>query len=111
MPSVITEGLRLCIQPTGQPPGAVLRCSGEIDLSNVDFLRQALDSSIHLRVPEVEVDLREVTFLDSSGIEVLVAACHEMASQGCTLSVRAGAWIAHLLRLVKLDCSLKLCVD
>jgi anti-anti-sigma factor len=111
MTDVTTNLPLLRIERAGEPPGAVLRCVGEIDLSNVDCLRQALAASIQLRVREVEVDLREVRFIDSSAMEALVAACHEMASQGCTLRVRAGEWIAHLLRMVKLDCLLKLCVD
>jgi stage II sporulation protein AA (anti-sigma F factor antagonist) len=111
MADLITNLTLLRIERAGEPPGAVLRCLGEIDLSNVDYLRQSLDASIQLPVPEVEVDLREVSFLDSSAIDALVGACHELAGQGRTLRVRATEWIARVLRMVKVDCLLKLCVD
>jgi anti-anti-sigma factor len=93
----------LRIEPVGQPPGAVLRCAGEIDLSNVECLRHALDTSIHLGVPEVELDMRQVSFLDSSAIEALMVAYRQLASEGRALRVRATAWIARLLHMVELD--------
>jgi stage II sporulation protein AA (anti-sigma F factor antagonist) len=103
MPNVIADSCLLRIEATGQPPGAVLECVGEIDLSSVDTLRRGLDASIRSGVREVEVDLREVSFLDSSAMDALIEAQRQLASEGRTLRVRTGPWAAHLLHMVKLD--------
>jgi anti-anti-sigma factor len=52
----------------------VLECVGEIDLSSVDTLRRALAASIRSGAREVQVDLREVSFLDSSAMDALIEA-------------------------------------
>jgi anti-anti-sigma factor len=109
--TIMTDPPLLRIQAAGEPPGAALRCAGEIDLSSVDCLQQALSKSIALQVPAVEVDLREVTFLDSSAIQALAAACHDLESGGRRLRVIAGGWITRLLRMVKMDCMLDLRTD
>src|SRR5688572_10794490 len=98
MPEVTTEAPLLRIQVTGQPAGTVLRCAGEMDLSNVDCLRRALTAAIEQGHPEVEVDLREVAFLDSSTIDALLTAHYELAKQGRMLRIRARPWAAHIFR-------------
>ncbi|MEU4039838.1 STAS domain-containing protein [Streptomyces collinus] len=62
----------------------VLTAAGEIDHHSGDVLRQALDlaGTPHHRVV---VDLRQVTFMDSSGINLFIAA-HQALSE-------AGGWI------------------
>ncbi|MGW2713448.1 STAS domain-containing protein, partial [Streptomyces sp. NPDC001356] len=62
----------------------VLTLAGEIDHHTGDTLRQALDTS-HTPRPRVVVDMRQVTFMDSSGINILIAA-HQALSE-------AGGWL------------------
>lgn len=59
----------------------VLTPAGEIDHHTGDSLRQALDltSTPH---PRVIVDMRQVTFIDSSGINILIAAHQALTSAG-----------------------------
>jgi anti-anti-sigma factor len=65
---------------------AVLRVAGEIDLATAPILAAALDDV----APEggiaggkvVRVDMGEVTFLDSSGISVLVESRSRLADAG-----------------------------
>lgn len=52
--------------------GAVVCCSGELDLGNVGRLREAIDAA--LEAASCWIDLREVTFLDSSAIHLLLRA-------------------------------------
>jgi anti-anti-sigma factor len=111
MPDVITEAPLLRIRVTGQPVGSVLHCEGEMDLSNVDCLRRVLTAAIEQGHPEVEVDLREVEFLDSSTIEALLTAHHELAKQGRKLRIRVQPWGARIFRLVQLDRVLNLQID
>jgi anti-sigma B factor antagonist len=103
MSNVTADSCLLRIEATGEPPGAVLECVGEIDLSCVDTLRRALCASIRSGAPEVVVDLREVSFLDSSAMDALIEAYRQLAREGRALRVRARPWAAHLLHLVQLD--------
>ena len=57
----------------------VIRVSGEVDVSNKDELNTAITSAQSEGAKEVEVDLSEVSYIDSSGIGVLVAAAHRAA--------------------------------
>jgi anti-anti-sigma factor len=52
---------------------AVVSVRGEIDLATADAFRAALSDAID-GSPRVEVDLRETTFMDCSGLAALVAA-------------------------------------
>jgi anti-anti-sigma factor len=103
MSNVIANSCLLRIEALGDPPGAVLQCVGEIDLSCVDTLRRALAASVRSGAPEVVVDLREVSFLDSSAMDALVEAHRQLAPEGRKLRVRARSWAAHLLHMVQLD--------
>lgn len=58
---------------TGRDAGAVcIALEGEIDLSNVHLLEQALLEALVEGSGQVLVDMREVTFIDSTGIACLV---------------------------------------
>jgi anti-sigma B factor antagonist len=62
--------------------------AGEIDLTSLDVLsraqEQALADASARGVPVVVVDLDRVTFLDSTGIGVLVAGYRHAAGDGLT---------------------------
>jgi anti-sigma B factor antagonist len=59
----------------------VIRVSGEVDVSNKDELNAAIASAQSEGTQEVEVDLSEVSYIDSSGIGVLVAAAHRATDE------------------------------
>jgi anti-sigma B factor antagonist len=46
--------------------------SGEIDLSNVDELADAIATAVRGEAPAVVLDISEVTFIDSVGITALL---------------------------------------
>ena len=52
----------------------VVHLEGELDLAGVPKLREALHSAQHADVSQIVVDLRGLTFLDSTGLGVLIAA-------------------------------------
>jgi stage II sporulation protein AA (anti-sigma F factor antagonist) len=57
-----------------------LAICGEVDLANSDLLTRAISTAIkRWSVAEVVVDLDRVTFLDSTGISVLMAG-HNLAA-------------------------------
>jgi anti-sigma B factor antagonist len=52
----------------------VVRLVGELDLYNAGEVRETLDEIVARRPGRVVVDLSEVTFIDSTGLGVLVQA-------------------------------------
>ncbi|MDI1457029.1 STAS domain-containing protein [Streptomyces sp. ATE26] len=81
----------------------VLAVAGEIDHHTGDTLSQALDFSGASR-PRVVVDLRQVAFMDSSGINILIAAHRALTAAGgwIRLASPTGA-VMRTLELVGLD--------
>lgn len=68
---------------------------GEVDVSNAGELREAVDSALEAAPAEVSVDLAEVSYIDSTGIGVLVGAATRAQEAGVAFSV------AHLQANVK----------
>jgi anti-sigma B factor antagonist len=58
-------------EPGPEPGSWVLRASGEIDVATSPELRRELHQLLERRV-SIVVDLRDVSFIDSSGLGVLV---------------------------------------
>jgi anti-sigma B factor antagonist len=61
--------------------GVVVAVTGECDLSVRDEFTSVLLAAVR-DAPVVVVDLREVTFLDSSGLHALVTAYHAAGERG-----------------------------
>ncbi|MEW2258661.1 STAS domain-containing protein [Streptomyces sp. NPDC047869] len=81
----------------------VLTPAGEIDHHTGDALSQALDLTGKPR-PRVVVDLHQVTFMDSSGINVLIAAHRALTEAGGWLRLaRPTGAVMRTLQLVGLD--------
>ena len=68
----------------------VVSLAGQFDLSTAEDLRERLVDSKVLDAPQVRVDLGAVTFLDSSGIGLLVGACKRVRRAGGTFSACCG---------------------
>ncbi|MEV5146903.1 STAS domain-containing protein [Streptomyces sp. NPDC052727] len=66
----------------------VLTLAGEIDYHTGDTLRQVLDTS-HTPRPRVVVDMRQVTVMDSSGINIFIGAHHALSEAGGWLRLAA----------------------
>ena len=65
---------------TARTPVVALR--GEIDLSTSPLLRATLTSLIDAGAHDVTVDLSEVSFVDSTGLGVLVGALQLLQARG-----------------------------
>jgi anti-sigma B factor antagonist len=54
----------------------VLLCSGELDTNATPKLEETIKSLCTAGALEVELDLREVEFVDSAGVAAIVSAMH-----------------------------------
>jgi anti-anti-sigma factor len=61
---------------------------GEIDLTTVDTLIDTLDNVLRQERPtHIDVNLADVTFMDSSGINALMTCRAEASRSGCRITV------------------------
>jgi anti-anti-sigma factor len=94
-------GLRVEIYP-GDP--TIAQISGEMDIASVSRLREALLLAIRRHGPAISVDLHGVTFLDCSGVNVLLATARRARLEGGWMRVvrpSAKAW--HVITLLGLQ--------
>ncbi|MEU3525857.1 STAS domain-containing protein [Streptomyces sp. NPDC038707] len=94
---------RLSVVTTATDGIRVLTLAGEIDHHTGDTLRQALDASGTPR-PRIVADMRQVTFMDSSGINILIAAHRALGEAGGWLRLAAvGESVMRTLSIVGVD--------
>jgi anti-anti-sigma factor len=81
---------------------------GDIGIETVDVLREVLRSVIDSREGgAIDIDMQAVTFLDSSGIGVLIAAQRAGAARGTRLMLtRPGPMVRMVLEVAHLDLTL-----
>lgn len=82
---------------------AVLRVVGEVDLYTAPALRESLSDLLADGVRHVVVDTSDITFLDSSGLGVLVGSLKRLRAQEGTLALASDQErIVRLFRLTGL---------
>lgn len=69
--------------PSGAP---VVHFPGEIDLTTVERFRTAIRAA-EAEGGDVVIDLREATFIDSTGISALIGAAHHAAGRAARVTV------------------------
>ena len=89
---------------------ATITVSGELDLATVQLLSAA--ATEHDDAGLLVLDLTAVTFIDSTGVRVLIEADRACANSGSRLMVLAGDGpVRRVLELCKLDGRLTLVTD
>ena len=86
-----------------------VRVTGEIDLATATELRQRLNSVIAAGTGDLDLDLADVTFLDSSGLVVLLAARQGLHDKHHRLTVRNPS--TRVLRVFELSGVLDVMMD
>jgi anti-sigma B factor antagonist len=84
------------------PAEVVIAVEGEVDAFSAPRLREAISSLAPLS--DVVIDAAGLTFIDSSGLGVLVGAAKRLGSAGHSLTVRnARSSILQVLEITSLD--------
>ena len=82
----------------------VLRLEGELDTATARELRAALATAMAGDATSIVLDLAGLSFIDSTGIAVFLAACHQSESQGRSFSLRdPGRMVLKVLHLTGID--------
>jgi anti-anti-sigma factor len=69
-------------------PGAVVIVRGDVDAATAPQLEAVIDELLDETVREIELDMTELTFLDSSGVSVIAGALRRLAGIDGSLSMR-----------------------
>lgn len=80
---------RYCMQLAKMKEGAcvTVKLSGELDHHNAAITRERLDKLISNGAMELTLDMSEVTFMDSSGIGVILGRYRRMKERGGKLVI------------------------
>lgn len=82
---------------------AVIAPTGDIDIATAPLLRERLDDLIDSGVRRILVSCRNVTFIDSSGLALLLSRARRLFRLGGLLSlVDASAQVARFLQIARL---------
>lgn len=87
------------------------RLTGEIDTYTVPDVRSAFERLPVAAGGTVVVDLREVTFLDSSGLGAIIALFHRAGAVGARLQLVCGDVTTRLVQLMHLDQVMDVVID
>lgn len=88
----------------GSEEAPVIRAEGEIDLGTVDALRSAALQAVKLRPKSVVFDLRAVSYIDGSGLGVLMATLKRMGREpGSVVVIANQPAVLQALQLTGLD--------
>jgi anti-sigma B factor antagonist len=100
MPQEGDPGGTFRVEAADQPD--VLRLIGELDMGGTDALGRALQRHLE-RSSSLTLDLRELTFVDSTGIRALVTVARSLDGRGARLRlVSPRPIVDRLFRLVDL---------
>jgi anti-sigma B factor antagonist len=84
-------------------PFDVVAVTGEIDVASVDMLRDRVLPLVGKPEPRLIIDLSGVTFMDSTGLSLLVAVRRRLPDGAPLLIVGAAPQIARLFQITSLN--------
>ncbi|MGH9016763.1 MAG: STAS domain-containing protein [Acidimicrobiales bacterium] len=89
--TMIDRELNVTVDPAPLRPGEapVITVAGEIDIQTSPQLEKSLQGILEAGSASVFVDLADVTFLDSTGLSVLVGALQRCREAGGSLRLRS----------------------
>ncbi|GGM75954.1 anti-sigma factor antagonist [Thermopolyspora flexuosa] len=91
---------------------AVVAVEGELDLFTAPHLREEVRDAIKKDGPTLVLDLSELSFMDSSGLSVLIEAWRLATSEGgCVSLANPQPPVARILRTTGLDRRIKVYPD
>ncbi|WP_435260567.1 STAS domain-containing protein [Streptomyces sp. 1222.5] len=93
----------LTVTSTTTDDATVVAVAGEIDHNTAGPLIQALDLGELGAPPRVVIDMRDVTFMDSSGINVLLTAYRDLTPTGWLRLAGAQNSVMRTVELVGVD--------
>ena len=96
------------VQVSRSDDRAIARTSGELDAYSAPQLRKVLDEVLDGSIPCVVVDLSATSFIDSTGLGVLVGAARRAKTQGAEVILDSPSHSVHrVLQITGLSLSIR----
>lgn len=94
----------LNITTDAKPERYTIAVEGEVDISNAANLRNAIDLALEQPTDALVLDLAQVSYIDSTGIGVLVGAAHHAQEHGKAFSaINAQSPVMRVVQLLGVD--------
>jgi anti-anti-sigma factor len=94
------ESSRMRVRAERGEGGVVLRLEGELDISSAPQVEQAVESQLAGGARQVVIDLRALSFIDSSGLRLFILLSDRARSEGWELRlIRPGEPTIAVFRL------------
>jgi len=104
MPQATSAIRQLRISKRQRPDRAILELDGELDLVSAPALEEAVLSALQDGSAMVVLDLRAVSFIDSTGLKAVFSARKAVQERGRQFAVTQGSQqVEHLLQLTRLN--------
>ncbi len=92
------------VEPEGGEERGVIRLQGELDMATAETLKLALAEALEAEPRHLALDLSDLTFIDSTGIGVLVSTSRRAEERGCSFVLRSPCRpVLRALRLTGVD--------
>src|SRR4051794_14495139 len=102
--SSMSEVGRFAVRTRPDRERVILAASGELDMASVGALRTALDELLSTGWTSIVLDLRELTFIGSTGLSLLLEAERAARSADAAFAIVDGSpAVARLLEVVGLS--------
>jgi anti-anti-sigma factor len=79
------EGLQVLVGTHRAGDEVQIHVAGELDVASLDVLGKALDGAFEAALGDIEVELSNMTFCDSTGLCALLTAQHRLQAAGRAL--------------------------
>lgn len=77
---------------------------GEVDISNASQLRSELKTMLEEKTASVTMDIKDLSYIDSTGLGVMIGAYTRMKEQGVSMKmVNPAKNVEKLLKITSLD--------
>ncbi len=96
--------MNLIIESKVQDETALINISGEVDMYSSPEFRKAILSLLDQKIPKIVVDLKNVTYMDSSGVATLIEGLQLCAKYEGTLMLSSlQTNVREVFELTRLD--------
>lgn len=93
---------RFSVGSEAQDGKALIRPVGDLDLSSAQDLAEAIEAALDADNTEIEVDLSGVSFVDSTGLRILIEATTKAEQRSARLSLtKSGDQFRRLVELTR----------
>jgi anti-sigma B factor antagonist len=100
----VTRGTQLSIETRTQTGGALLTLKGELDMATAPHLEREIASAARGGPRAIVLDLRDLDFIDSTGLRALIAEHERSRECGRTFAlIRGSKQVDRLLSITRVS--------